>query len=421
MKIKFTNIERNISKAIHNIAKEADKNHRTAYVVGGFVRDLILKRKNLDLDIVVEGDGVEFARALARKYQAACRVYGQFKTATLVLPGGLKFDVATARKETYPYSGALPVVEPAGIREDLFRRDFTINAMAVILNQDRQGELVDEFGGFGDVKKKAIRVLYSKSFIDDPTRILRAIRFEQRFDFHIEKETLDLLKDALGKNIVKNVKPPRYFDEFKKILEERDVKKCLERLSGLKGMAFLDANWSFDRDVSVLLDSTQKTAGALRKEGFRKSPLSCWLIYFMALLRKISFDKTESIVERFKLSGNDREQVLLSKFCDKTLQRLSMAQLYPHEIYHALKPLSFGVIIFFYASTANRTIHRRIRDFLTTYGSIKLTVSGNDLKRFGIEPGPRMGTILEEILNQKIDGQVKTHKDELKLAKSLYR
>src|SRR3989338_6390276 len=176
MKINLYGLKKEIAALVREIGETADENRLTTYVVGGFVRDLILKRKNLDLDIVVEGDAIGFARAFSKKKHAALTVYEKFGTATLRLPSGLKFDIAMGRKEAYPYSGALPVVAAGFIANDLFRRDFTINAMAVVINPQRFGELIDRFGGLGDLQRKKIRVLHEESFADDPTRILRAVR-----------------------------------------------------------------------------------------------------------------------------------------------------------------------------------------------------------------------------------------------------
>ena len=221
------------------IGRYAENDGVVAYLAGCFVRDLILKRCNLDVDIVIEGDALSFARELAGIYDASLVTYKQFGTATLILPGGMKIDVATSRREIYTESGALPVVRPGSIQEDLFRRDFTINAMAICLNAKRFGALVDEYNGFDDLKKKTIRILHPQSFMDDPTRILRAVRFEQRFHFKIEKETLSRLKSALKADAVSLVKPPRYFEEFKKILIEENPQLSLKRLCELKALGFL--------------------------------------------------------------------------------------------------------------------------------------------------------------------------------------
>ncbi|GAI24807.1 unnamed protein product, partial [marine sediment metagenome] len=160
-----------------------------AYVVGGFVRDLLLGIENLDIDIVVEGKGIILAQKLGKELKGEVKKFPEFGTAAVMLPDGFKIDVATARSEFYEYPAALPRVEFASLKQDLYRRDFTINSMAVRLNKKGLGDLIDFYGGERDLKKKVVRVLYNLSFVEDPTRIFRAIRFEQRYGFQIDSQT----------------------------------------------------------------------------------------------------------------------------------------------------------------------------------------------------------------------------------------
>jgi tRNA nucleotidyltransferase (CCA-adding enzyme) len=175
-----------ILKDLGEIADELDLN---AYLVGGLVRDVVLKRENLDVDIVIEGDGIQFARVFAERSGAKVRSYPKFGTAVVVMPDDFKLDIATARIEHYESPAALPEVMLSSLKRDLFRRDFTINTLAVHLNKAHYGTLIDHFGGMRDIKERSIRVLHNLSFVEDPTRILRAIRFEQRFGFKIGKLT----------------------------------------------------------------------------------------------------------------------------------------------------------------------------------------------------------------------------------------
>ncbi|MBM3252498.1 MAG: hypothetical protein FJZ11_06970, partial [Candidatus Omnitrophica bacterium] len=177
---------------LRQIGEFAQENNYLAFVVGGVVRDLYLSRKNLDLDIVIEGDGIDFARKLSKKFNAEITKHERFNTAVLILPNGMKIDIAMARKEVYEYPGALPKVSPGRIIDDLHRRDFSINAMAIDITPGGFGTLIDFFDGLKDLKDKKIKVLHDSSFIDDPTRILRAIRFEQRFKFNLDEQTFDL-------------------------------------------------------------------------------------------------------------------------------------------------------------------------------------------------------------------------------------
>jgi len=158
------------------------------YLVGGVVRDLILEKEVFDLDVVVEGDAIVFARELSKRLKSSFKKHHAFGTAVVEFDGH-KIDFATARTEHYIHWGALPKVKPAALKQDLFRRDFTINAMAVSLNKKDYGKLIDLYNGLHDLRKGLVRALHKESFLEDPTRIIRAIRFEQRFSFKIEKDT----------------------------------------------------------------------------------------------------------------------------------------------------------------------------------------------------------------------------------------
>jgi len=203
-----------------------------AYLVGGPVRDLMLEFPNVDLDITVEGNGLRLAEEFAALHRGA-RVtrYPAFKTATVHLPDGSLVDFATARQEIYVRRGAYPAVKPSGIKDDLLRRDFTINAMAIAINPDTWGKLIDPWGGRADLLSRSLRVLHEKSFLDDPTRILRAARFKARLGFRMEAKTLKLLKSAIKIKVLDTIKPQRYLKDFNKILKEpnsEEAIKCLK-------------------------------------------------------------------------------------------------------------------------------------------------------------------------------------------------
>lgn len=199
----------------------------TAYLVGGPVRDLWLKTPNLDLDMTVEGNGMRLAEAFAKARNGEVKKYPAFRTATVTLPGGRCVDFATARKETYARPGAFPAVEPSDIRDDLFRRDFTVNALAVGITPRHWNALVDPFEGGRDLKAKKVRILHTKSFVDDPTRILRAARFCARLKFSVEVKTLKALKDAVKANALQTIRPQRYLKEYNKILKEQSKESAL--------------------------------------------------------------------------------------------------------------------------------------------------------------------------------------------------
>jgi tRNA nucleotidyltransferase (CCA-adding enzyme) len=204
-----------------------------AYAVGGMVRDLFLERDTFDLDIVVEGEGIRFARGLADRLRARVKGYERFGTATITLPGGARVDVATARTESYDAPAALPRVTPGSIRDDLLRRDFTINAMALALAPGEFGKLLDEFGGVRDIREGRIRVLHERSFVDDPTRIFRAVRFEARLGFRIVAADERRIREALALSLLERLEEYRIAAELRLILGEPDPSRPLLRLAQL--------------------------------------------------------------------------------------------------------------------------------------------------------------------------------------------
>ena len=216
---------------LSTIGEVAEKTGVNAFVVGGFVRDLFLYRKNEDLDVVIEGDGISFAKAYARMHQARIHTHEKFGTAVIIFPDGFKVDVASARMEYYKYPAALPTVEMGSIKFDLFRRDFTINTLAIHLNPGRYGTLIDFFSAHRDIKDRVIRVLHNLSFVEDPTRIFRAIRFEQRFDFSIGKLTSDLIENAVKMDFFKRLSGRRVFSEIRLLLQEDNPVPAVIRMT----------------------------------------------------------------------------------------------------------------------------------------------------------------------------------------------
>lgn len=229
-RLKFTLLPKDVQELLKRVGAEADRSEARVYLVGGVVRDLLLEQASSDIDIVVEGDGFAFARKLARKLKAEAVFHERFRTAALAVSDGMVLDVVTARRETYAHPGALPDIVPATMKEDLLRRDFTINALAVGLNADNFGVLRDDVQGAEDLESKLIRVMHERSFIDDPTRILRAARYAVRFGFQFDALTQDLLDQAVDQDVFKTLTPARYFLEFRRILEEKDPLPPLDLL-----------------------------------------------------------------------------------------------------------------------------------------------------------------------------------------------
>ncbi len=248
----------NITRLLRSAGRYAEDMGFRAFVVGGLVRDLVLNQENSDIDLVIEGEGMRFARKFAQKYNADVCCYEKFGTAILTFSDGCKLDVATARTETYEHPAALPKVLPGSIRDDIHRRDFTINTLTISLNPGHFGELLDFFNAMKDIKKKLIRVLHNLSFIDDPTRVFRAVRFEQRFGFKIVRTTEGLIKDIVAMNLFDRLADYRISSELKLILQEKDPLPAIKRLEGLGIFKLIRPRAEHNKEMERLFDEIER-------------------------------------------------------------------------------------------------------------------------------------------------------------------
>jgi len=277
----------------------ACRHNMPIYLVGGFVRDLILGVENLDSDIVVEGDGIRFAEDFASALKARLIRHRRFGTATIMAKPHLKIDIATARKEYYPEPAHLPVVMGGTLRDDLLRRDFSINAMAINIGCHDFGRLIDFYKGKEDLQNKRIRVLHALSFIDDPTRILRAVRFEKRYDFRIEPATLGLLREAAKLKMLERVEPQRVRDELILTLKEKHPVKEIRRLKDLVGFGFIDKRISVTKRALSFLNSMEREIQWFERNYQQRRPIDIWLVYFLALVDSLSASQVRSICRKF--------------------------------------------------------------------------------------------------------------------------
>lgn len=419
-------LPKKIVDILHTIGKSAGKKSMRAFVVGGFVRDMLLGVRNFDIDIVVEGDAISFGRHLAHIFKGSFVAYPKFGTSTVIMkwpkglrkPGGaqprLKIDFATARKESYEKPAALPTVLFSSLKDDLHRRDFTINAMAVSLGKGSFGSLIDFFGGEKDLENGVIKVLHDGSFIDDPTRIFRAVRFEQRFGFHIDKYTRNLIKYAMQKGMFLKTQHHRIRDEVILMLKEAEPIKAILRMKELHELRFIHKSIRVSKTTEDLFASIRSASLWYAKSLTKERHVDLWLIYLMALLENLTLDESKSICDKFAFRKSDRTRLLsCKKNCKKALKALSGKSLLPSRVYSALDPLSFEEILFIRAKTKNKVNLSRIADFFTKHNKVRIKTGGEDLKKLGIEPGPLYTTLLGKTLRKKIDGEVKTKKDEL--------
>ncbi len=394
--------------------------HVPAYLVGGFVRDMLLGVKNFDLDIVIEGDGIAFAEEFARVTSGKMTAHKRFGTATVRVGHALKVDIATAREESYALPAALPTVTPSRLREDLKRRDFTINAMAVAVTPCSFGAFIDLFHGKRDLAAGIVRVLHDASFIDDPTRMVRAIRFEQRFGFHIESHTLRLLKKAANDRMLEKVQPQRTRDELILILKETNTIKQIVRLEKLVGLAFLSPRLRFSKKTRTLLAALVKETAWFSSMHAHRRPIDRWLVYLMALLDPLDERRTKLVLERFAFHRGEDKRILDTKRVVKRYASvLASRGLSAAKVYSLLEPLSYEGILFMKARSTHALVHERIEDFLSRLNGVRTHINGHDLRFFGVEPGPLYQKILSRVLAAKLDGKLKDRQEELAFVRRL--
>jgi len=413
----LSKIPEELRSLINKLHKQALAENLKVYLVGGFVRDLILRVKNLDLDIVIEGDGIKFAERFAMPFGVKLTAHRQFGTATVLLKSGLKVDFSSARKESYPKPAHLPIVSYGLLRDDLFRRDFTINAMAISLSD---GSLVDYFDGRGDLVNKKIRVLHDLSFKDDPTRILRAVRFEQRYDFNIEPKTLKLLKEAGKLKMLEKVHPHRMRDELILVLKEGNPLKEIRRIKQLAGFKFIHPNLNVSVKTYSYFKSLEKEVKWFNKNYPQRRSLDTWLIYLMGLLDSLNAGAIRNVCEKFGLRKGEKKRLSSYKqITHKFIVDLSNSKVKPSRIFASLEPLSYETIISLRAKYNNPVFKRHIADFLEIYNGMRIFVSGNDLHGLGLVPGPQYQKIFAQVLNAKLNGEVKDKREELSLIREL--
>lgn len=407
-----------IQNLLLEFGKIGDELGYSVYIVGGCVRDLLMRVENFDMDIVVEGDGIHFAETFAQRFSCRVRSHKKFGTAIIIFPDRLKVDVATARLEVYESPGALPNVERGSIRMDLYRRDFTINTLAIQLNQRSFGELIDFFGGLRDIKEKVIRVLHNLSFVEDPTRVFRAIRFEQRFGFQIAKHTQNLMKNAVQMGFMERLSGRRIFSELILILEEESPASAIKRMKDFNLLTILHPKIKYDKGMEALFEEIHHVISWFDLL-FLKEKYNRWIIYFWGLLDSLKREEIEEVCKRLDMSDKLRKKVIEERYqADQTLMKIFSWINYGKtpkrsEIYEILNPLSTETILFMMAKTSQKETRRIISLYFTQLKDIKPLLKGSDLIQIGIKPGPLIKKVLNQLLEARLDEKVITREDEI--------
>jgi tRNA nucleotidyltransferase (CCA-adding enzyme) len=384
------------------------------YLVGGAVRDVLMGEPNFDVDIAVEGDGITLGRALARVLGGRMVPHEKFGTAVVLYGEGGRIDVATARTEFYDHPGALPAVERASIRQDLYRRDFTINAMAASLRGEDFGRLVDYFGGYRDLQERVIRVLHNLSFIDDPTRIFRAIRYENRYGFRMDAHTLSLARACVEMELVGELSSARLRDELQDLLSEERVTDSVRRLAELGIDRAVHPRLAADDEAARLIEQVD----ALRKRYAPSTPP--WRPRLAVLARKMSSTEVLDWADRLKLRRRDGERIADAVTVAPRLRQLVAGIKDAAELRAVVEPHDPDGALFALAEAKGKAAKQLTRYFEELRG-VRLEISGGDLVALGLGESPRVGAVLDELLRRKLNGQLDGRNAELEAARELLK
>jgi tRNA nucleotidyltransferase (CCA-adding enzyme) len=414
------------------IADRADAMGMTMYIVGGPVRDLLLDHKVVDLDIVVEGDAIQLSAQLVETYGGRVTTHHRFGTAKWYLDRSSpalsqhiqaldhlpeSLDLISARTEFYEHPTALPSVERSSIKLDLHRRDFTMNTMAVRLDGRHYGELLDPYGGYADLKRGLIRVLHSLSFIDDPTRAIRAVRFEGRFGFKIEERTLQLMQEA--ETQLRTITGERIRHELDLVMNEDHASAMLQRLSGLGVLASIHPSLTWQADRADTFDSLlaePSPPGWQLPAKMNQRPIRQVLAYgFWWMSMPVA--EIEAVGSRLRLPA-DVQRVSLQ--AGALLAKIDTAfPARPSQLTDLLDPLQPAAIRCAHAALPAGPEKSALEEYMRAWRHIQPGVDGNHLRALKLPAGPVYARILQQLRHAWLDGQVTSPAEEASLLASL--
>jgi tRNA nucleotidyltransferase (CCA-adding enzyme) len=382
------------------------------YLVGGAVRDVLMGEPNFDVDIAVEGDGIALGQALARELGGRVVPHEKFGTAIVLYGNGGRVDVATARTEFYDYPGALPTVEQASIRQDLYRRDFTINAMAVSLKGADFGRLVDYFGGHRDLAGGVVRVLHNLSFIDDPTRIFRAVRYETRYGFRMDAHTFGLAKACVEMDLVGELSSSRVRDELQALLSEERVGDSVHRMAELGIDRAIHSHLAADEEAVRLIEAVD----SLREAYAPEAP--AWRLRLAVLARRLSSTEVLDWAEGLKLRRRDAERIADAVAVAPRLRDVVGATKEPAALWQRVAPHDPDGALLALATSKGRA-RKRLERYFEELRDVTLEISGGDLAELGLGESPQVGAVLEELRRRKLNGELDGRMAEIEAAKEL--
>ena len=413
------------------VANQAHEENTAIYIVGGFVRDLVLERPSTDFDIVVEGDAILLARKLAQKFGGRVTSHKRFGTAkwqiseiqphlTQLLSGTegdgedlpSSLDLVSARTEFYDHPSALPTVERSSIKLDLHRRDFTINTLALRLDGRHYGELYDYWGGLPDIQKKLVKVLHSLSFVDDSTRMLRAVRFEQRFQFKIEDRTRQLMDEA--RPLLKQVSGERLRHELDLLFDEPAATKMLERMQKLDLLCSIHPGLVWENAQNAALNTALNDPMSSKwnlpdVEG--SIPIRHALAYFIWLI-PLPKETAGEVLVRLRLPTS--MQKMLDRASDLWLARKQLLNRKPSEVVRELEGFAPYALYAVYLLTDNQKLREVLVEYVTHWSKVEPGISGEDLVRLNVPSGPIYHEVIRALRDGWLDGSIHSRAEEMK-------
>jgi tRNA nucleotidyltransferase (CCA-adding enzyme) len=414
---------------VRRVSRTAHQMDIVPYFVGGLVRDLLLGQPIVDVDMVVEGDAIALANRLADTLGGRVIAHSRFGTAKWILsdqvwakvaeeisPGDdlpPSVDFVTARTEFYTHPTALPQVAESSIKQDLHRRDFTINTLAIRLDPDHWGELLDFYGGEEDLEEEVVRVLHSLSFIDDPTRILRAVRLERRLGFRLDPRSEELIDDALP--LLRRVSGDRIRHELELIFREDEPERALCRLDELDALSHIHPNLKCDR---WLITRYRTLREHLDPEEWDLESEDLVFVHLALLAYRMDEEQVQRLSERLRVKRDVEEDLLLVQSLRRRIIELVELDR-PSEMCHLLQPYPARVMAVVWIATSNGTAQKRLLRYQTRWRFVEPELTGDDLKELGLEPGPLFGHLLRKLRDARLNGEVSTREEEMTLVEQV--
>ena len=388
-----------------------------AYVVGGLPRDLLLGVAQYDLDVVVEGDGIAFGEAFAKEISGSFKAHRRFGTGIVGLPGGGHIDVASARVEYYERPGVLPAVTRGSIRSDAFRRDFTVNALAVALAPERFGLLLDYVGGLEDLERKVVRAIHDLSFIEDPTRVIRAVRLETRLGFRMDERTESLVRSACRMELFAKVAPPRVWAELVRLFDSPRFAAAVDRMGELGELKFIHPTLVTFPELSALL---ARCEACLDDYASRYRPARRWLVALAGLSTPLSDDELAALGKRFPVGARELSVLRRARSTADALESGSA----PRDAwgwYELLSPLAPEGLAYLLARSPSAALENAVDSYERVWRQERTLLSGEEVLKMGVPAGPKLTELLTALLRARLEGKVRTREEEEALLRELLR